>query len=55
MNEKLNAEWIKQIELFKKGEPIDWEKLKRLEEESKKFTGKAKKDLDKTARMLKEK
>jgi len=36
MDEKLNAEWKRQIERFKRNEPIDWEKLKKLEKESRK-------------------
>ena len=32
MLEKLNAEWEKQLENFKRNESIDWGKLKRLEE-----------------------
>lgn len=36
MEEKLNAEWQRQIERFRRNEPIDWEKLKEIEEELKK-------------------
>jgi len=36
MHEKLNDEWLRQIERFKKGKPIDRVKLKKMEEESKK-------------------
>ena len=36
MTDELNAEWERQIERFKKNEPIDWEKLRQIEERSKK-------------------
>ena len=31
MDDKLNIEWQKQMERFKKNEPIEWEKLKKIE------------------------
>ena len=36
MTDELNAEWERQIERFKRNAPIDWDKLKQIEERLKK-------------------